>query len=118
MRLEAGDLQGSGRLLFDELKDSTLLVSGIDRLEPAVQQRLISMACGASPPFSGRVLFTSETCVTALDGIAQLIKVPPLRVRREDLGDWIRYMVRLQSPGLGWGSPCCAGCGGAQAAEP
>ena len=105
VRLEAGDLQGSGRLLFDELKDSTLLVSGIDRLEPAVQQRLISMACGASPPFSGRVLFTSETCVTALDGIAQLIKVPPLRVRREDLGDWIRYMVRLQSPGLGWGKP-------------
>ena len=105
VRLEAGDLQGSGRLLFDELKDSPLLVSGIDRLEPAVQQRLISMACGASPPFSGRVLFTSETCVTALDGIAQLIKVPPLRVRREDLGDWIRYMVRLQSPGLGWGKP-------------
>ena len=44
--LDAGDLQGSGRLLLDELKDSTLLVSGIDRLEPAVQQRLISMACG------------------------------------------------------------------------
>ena len=39
--LDAGDLQGSGRLLLDELKDSTLLVSGIDRLEPAVQQRLI-----------------------------------------------------------------------------
>ena len=105
MRLDAGDLQGNGRLLLDDLQDSSLLVSGIDRLEPAVQQRLISMARDESPQFTGRVLFTSETHLSTLDGIAQLIKVPPLRVRGEDLGDWIRYMVRLQSSGLGWKQP-------------
>lgn len=102
VRLDAGDLQGNGRLLLDDLQDSSLLVSGIDRLEPAVQQRLISMARGESPQFTGRVLFTSETHLSCLDGIAQLIRVPPLRVRGEDLGNWIRYMVRLQSSGLGW----------------
>ena len=105
VRLDAGDLQGNGRLLLDDLQDSSLLVSGIDRLEPAVQQRLISMARDESPQFTGRVLFTSETHLSTLDGIAQLIKVPPLRVRGEDLGDWIRYMVRLQSSGLGWKQP-------------
>ena len=105
VRLDAGDLQGNGRLLLDDLQDSSLLVSGIDRLEPAMQQRLISMARGESPQFTGRVLFTSETHLSCLDGIAQLIRVPPLRVRGEDLGDWIRYMVRLQSSGLGWEQP-------------
>jgi len=105
VRLDAGDLQGNGRLLLDDLRDSSLLVSGIDRLEPAVQQRLISMARGESPQFTGRVLFTSETHLSCLDGIALLIRVPPLRVRGEDLGDWIRYMVRLQSSGLGWEQP-------------
>ena len=105
VRLDAGDLQGNGRLLLDDLQDASLLVSGIDRLEPAVQQRLISMARGESPQFTGRVLFTSETHLSCLDGIALLIRVPPLRVRGEDLGDWIRYMVRLQSSGLGWEQP-------------
>ena len=56
-----------------------------------------------SPLFTGRVLFTSEICMSALNGIGQLIEVPLLRVREEDLGDWILYMVRLQSPGLDWG---------------
>ena len=105
VRMEASDLQGSGLNLLDELGSSTLLMSGMDRVDDAVQQRLIAMARGEAPGFQGRVLFTSEAAIPALDGQVRTIRVPPLRVRRTDLGDWLRYRLRLQSPGLGWGQP-------------
>ena len=34
-----------------------------------------------------------------------MIRVPPLRVRRQDLGDWVRYGVRQRSARLGWSHP-------------
>ena len=105
VRLDAGDLQGSALSLLNELGSSTLLVSGMDRIDVKVQQRLIAMARGDAPEFQGRVLFTSEAAIPALDGLVQTIRVPPLRVRRTDLGDWLRYRLRLQSPGLGWSQP-------------
>lgn len=105
VRLEAADLQGGGRNLLNELDENALLVSGMDRVEPALQQQLVAMASGMQPGFSGRVLFTSETCVASLDGVTEVIRVPPLRVRGMDLGDWLRYQLRLQSPGLGWSRP-------------
>ena len=105
VRLDAGDLQGSALSLLNELGSSTLLVSGMDRIDVKVQQRLIGMARGDAPEFQGRVLFTSEAAIPALDGLVQTIRVPPLRVRRTDLGDWLRYRLRLQSPGLGWSQP-------------
>ena len=46
VRLNANDLQGSGLSLLDELGSSTLLVSGMDRVNGDVQQRLIAMARG------------------------------------------------------------------------
>jgi len=105
VRLDASDLQGSSLNLLDELGSSTLLVSGMDRVDDGVQQRLIAMARGEAPGFQGRVLFTSEAAIPALDGLVRSIRVPPLRVRRTDLGDWLRYRLRLQSPGLGWSQP-------------
>ena len=105
VRLDAGDLQGSALNLLNELGSSTLLVSGMDRIDNELQQRLIAMARGEAPGFQGRVLFTSEAAIPALDGLVRTIRVPPLRVRRTDLGDWLRYRLRLQSPGLGWSQP-------------
>ena len=105
VRLDASDLQGSTLNLLNELGSSTLLVSGMDRIDNELQQRLIAMARGEAPGFQGRVLFTSEAAIPALDGLVQTIRVPPLRVRRTDLGDWLRYRLRLQSPGLGWSQP-------------
>ena len=102
LRLDTADLQGSGRQLLDHLGENSLLVSGIDRMEPSLQQRLVALACGQEPGFQGRVLFTSESPVPCLDGIAIPIRVPPLRVRRSDLGDWLRYQLRLQSTSRGW----------------
>ncbi|WP_115024606.1 4Fe-4S binding protein [Synechococcus sp. UW69] len=105
VRLDASDLQGSTLNLLNELGSSTLLVSGMDRIDNELQQRLIAMARGEVPGFHGRVLFTSEAAIPALDGLVRAIRVPPLRVRRTDLGDWLRYRLRLQSPGLGWNQP-------------
>jgi len=105
VRLDASDLQGSSLNLLNELGSNTLLVSGMDRVEGEVQQRLIAMARGEASGFQGRVLFTSEAAIPALDGMVRTIRVPPLRVRRTDLGDWLRYRLRLQSPGLGWSQP-------------
>ena len=105
VRLDASDLQGSSLNLLNELGSNTLLVSGMDRVGGEVQQRLIAMARGEASGFHGRVLFTSEAAIPALDGMVRTIRVPPLRVRRTDLGDWLRYRLRLQSPGLGWSQP-------------
>ena len=102
LRLDTADLQGSGRQLLDHLGENSLLVSGIDRIEPSLQQRLVALARGQEPGFQGRVLFTSESPVPCLDAIAMPIRVPPLRVRRSDLGDWLRYQLRLQSMSRGW----------------
>ncbi len=105
VRLTATDLKGSGVELLDALGENSLLVSGVDRIDSNLQQRLLAMARCEQTGFSGRMLFTSETTVPTLDSVCQVIRVPPLRVRRADLGDWLRYDLRLQSPGLGWSTP-------------
>jgi len=105
VRVDATDLKTKADVLLDAIGENTLLVSSVDQLDPELQQRLAAMANGEHPGFSGRVIFTSESCVPSLDAISQVIRVPPLRVRRSDLGDWLRYQLRLQSPGLGWVKP-------------
>ena len=105
VRLGPTDLKKKADVLLNSIGENTLLVSGVDQLDPHQQQRLAAMGNGKHPGFSGRVIFTSETCVPSLDAISQVIRVPPLRVRRSDLGDWLRYQLRLQSPGLGWVQP-------------
>lgn len=41
-----------------------------------------------------RILMTAETCVSLLDKYATVIRVPPLRVRPEDIDDLTRYFIR------------------------
>ena len=55
--------------------------------------------------FQGRLFFTAESSVPALDRCCTLIRVPPLRVRRQDLGEWLRYGVGQRSRKLGWAKP-------------
>ena len=105
VRLTASDFRTKADVLLNAVGENTLLVSGVDQLDPDQQQRLAAMAQGQDPGFSGRVIFSSETCVPDLDAISQVIRVPPLRVRRSDLGDWLRYQLRLQSTDLGWQQP-------------
>ena len=91
--------------LLNALGESTLLIKGIDRIDSPLRTELIAMARGQSPGFSGRMLFLSETTQPDLDGFTQQIRVPPLRVRRSDLGAWLRYLLLLKSPSLGWKQP-------------
>jgi len=105
VRLQPADLRAKVATLLDAVEDNTLLVIGVDQLDPDLQQLLAETAFGQRPGFSGRMIFTSETCVPAMDAVSQLIRVPPLRVRRSDLGEWLRYQLNLQCPGLGYQEP-------------
>lgn len=88
-----------------------LLIDQLDRvpkaLGPALQQlaetgRWQPAGGGGIRQFSGRLFFTTETVAPLLDRHCSLIRVPPLRVRRQDLGEWLRYGVRQRSLKLGW----------------
>ena len=57
---------------------------------------------GREQHFAGRLFLTTETVLPEVDDLCRLIRVPPLRVRRQDLGDWLRYGVRLKARRLGW----------------
>ncbi len=105
VRFEAADLQGQGRRLLDDLGEHSLLISGVDQLNTDLRDHLLAMARGECESFQGRVLFTAESCLKSFDGITAQIRVPPLRVRRSDLGDWMRYLIRQHAPGLGWSRP-------------
>lgn len=112
IRLDAALLRADGAELFtpgsgeqssllDCLEGGSLLIDNVDLADPALQERLLGLA--DSHP--GRLLFTSETVLPSFDRRCRLIRVPPLRVRRQDLGEWLRYGIRQQSRGLGWKQP-------------
>ena len=63
VRLDATDVLGSGRNLLDQLGDNSLVVDGIDQLDPELQQRLIGIAQQKQANRNGRVLFISEASV-------------------------------------------------------
>ena len=102
IRYEPIDLQSNAAALLDNLGDHSVLINKVDQIEAPLRQRLIAMALGKDTSFRGRMLFTSESCQADLDGFSLQIRVPPLRVRRSDLGDWLRYFLRLTSRELGW----------------
>jgi len=102
---------GAGSLL-ECLGDGALLIDNLDRADPALLPQLLELARsgrwrapGSESPerrFSGRLFFSAETALPQADGCCTLIRVPPLRVRRQDLGEWLRYGIRQQAPRLGW----------------
>lgn len=123
LRADGSDLfgaTGSGGhgSLLEALGDGALLIDQLDRVDPALQPALLQLARdgswqapGQPPPqdpatarhhFAGRVFFTAESALPAFDRVCSRIRVPALRVRRQDLGEWLRYLLRQQSRHLGW----------------
>ena len=99
--------------LLSLLGEGALLLDKIDRAAPALRPLLLELvhngrwhAPGEETPqrFAGRVFLTAETSQELGEGVVA-IRVPALRVRRTDLGDWLRYAVRQRSRSLGWSQP-------------
>lgn len=129
VQVNGPSLRPDGALLFGHAGSSSdtallaclgqgdLLVDQLDQAPDLVQQVLLELVAsrqwrpvGASadePPrsFHGRLFFTAEAALPAFDKACHLIRVPPLRVRRSDLGEWLRYGVRQRSAKLGWEHP-------------
>lgn len=123
LRADGSDLFGAagsgGRgSLLEALGDGALLICQLDRVDPALQPALLQLArdggwrAPGGPPdqgpsdgqhhFAGRVFFTAESALPAFDRVCNRLRVPALRVRRQDLGEWLRYLLRQQSRHLGW----------------
>jgi len=102
-----------GLALVQALGAGGLLIDQVDRVDPALLPRLRQLALerrwhgpdGVKQPFPGRIYLTSETHLDGFEAISRPIRVPPLRVRRQDLGEWLRYGVRQKARSLGWSPP-------------
>jgi len=107
----ASGADGEGSLL-ECLGDGALLIDKLDQVPTELQAALLELASsgrwrapGAGSRerrFAGRLFFTAESALPAFDRGCRLIRVPPLRVRRQDLGEWLRYGVRQQARSAGW----------------
>jgi len=124
VRLDGATLRADGATLFGPaggggagsllecLGDGALLIDKLDQVPPELQAALLELAStgrwrapGAGSgerQFGGRVFFTAEAALPAFDRACLTIRVPPLRVRRQDLGEWLRYGVRQQARSTGW----------------
>ncbi|MFQ6538838.1 MULTISPECIES: 4Fe-4S binding protein [Aphanothece] len=117
LRADGGTLFGSASSdgegsLLDCLQEGALLIDKLDQVSAVLQQQLLELAStgrwrspgadGSWRQFHGRVFFTAECSLPRFDAACRLIRVPPLRVRRQDLGDWLRYLVRQRARKLGW----------------
>ena len=129
LRVDGASLRPDGSLLFGHgsgnsdtsllacLEQGDLLIDQLDKAPEVVQQALLELAASGlwrpvgatatepSRSFTGRLFFTTESALPAFDKLCTLIRVPPLRVRRSDLGEWLRYGVRQRSAKLGWEHP-------------
>jgi polyferredoxin len=123
VRLNGAVLRSDGAELFASAADGTtlieavgagaLLIDQVDLADPALLPRLRELALhrrwqgpdGVEHAFAGRLFLTSETHLDGFEAIGQPIRVPPLRVRRQDLGEWLRYGVRQKAKSLGWSPP-------------
>jgi hypothetical protein len=101
--------------LLEVLGRGALLIDKLDQVPKPLQARLLELArtgqwqhggaAGAMQQFRGRVFFTAETTLPAFDRCCTVVRVPALRVRRQDLGEWLRFGVRQRSRKLGWPQP-------------
>ncbi|MEA5416786.1 4Fe-4S binding protein [Synechococcus sp. BA-132 BA5] len=103
-----------GLTLLDCLGAGGLLLDQIDKADPQLRPALLDLARtgrwtspddGHDHQFPGRVFLTAETTAPDFDACCRHIRVPPLRVRRQDLGEWLRYGVRQKARSLGWATP-------------
>jgi polyferredoxin len=103
LKADGSDLYGGGggggrESLLEILGDGSLLIDRLDQVDLALRPALLELARN----FGGRLFLTTETALPEFDRVCRLIRVPPLRVRRQDLGEWLRYCLRLRSRSLGW----------------
>lgn len=102
-----------GIALIEALGGGALLIDQLDRVDPALLSHFRELAAsgcwrdqaGRSHHFAGRLYFTAETSMVGFEAMVRTIRVPPLRVRRQDLGEWLRYGVRQKARSLGWSPP-------------
>ena len=87
--------------LLDLLGHGSLLIDQLERVPEPLRCRLLDLAEGKID-LQARLIFTSEKVSPGFDRCCRVIRVPPLRVRRQDLGEWLRYGVRQRSSMLGW----------------
>ena len=101
------------KALLETLGAGALLIDQVDLVDPVLLPRLRELALerrwrgpdGLVHDFGGRIYLTSETHLDGFEAIDRPIRVPPLRVRRQDLGEWLRYGVRQKARSLGWSPP-------------
>ena len=118
LRPDGADLfgrSGSELSLLECLGEGALLIDQFDLvpqpLRPALLQLLREGTWqdpahpGQGHRFRGRLFLTAEQSLPELDAVCLQIRVPPLRVRRQDLGEWIRFGVRQKALSLGWSQP-------------
>ena len=118
LRADGGELFGSDDAeppLLELLGRGALLIDKLDQVDEPLRASLLELArsgqwcsTGIDPKpqhFGGRVFFTAEAALPAFDRHCTVIRVPPLRVRRQDLGEWLRYGVRQRARKLGWPHP-------------
>ncbi len=110
---ELFSLGADGRALVDLVGGGGLLIDQVDKVDPALLPRLKELALqrqwrtssGELRRFAGRLYFTAETSLPGFEAIGRTVRVPPLRVRRQDLGEWLRYGVRQKARSLAWSPP-------------
>ncbi len=119
MQVDCGQLQASGADLFGRsggkpgllvaLEEGTLVLSNPGELEPDLRESVARlMQTGQYQPVSrdretvpvqtsnARIILISEQPVAELDSlVAHRIKVPPLRVRKANINDWVNYYLAL-----------------------
>lgn len=119
VQVDCSQLQASGADLFGRsggkpgllaaLGEGTLVLSNPGELDAELQQPVAHLIqTGQYQPVSrsgevvpaqtttARIILISEQAVTNLDSlVAHRIKVPPLRVRKADIEDWVNYYLAL-----------------------
>ncbi|MGB3533425.1 MAG: sigma 54-interacting transcriptional regulator [Microcoleaceae cyanobacterium] len=96
--------------LLEALEDGTLILNNVEELSPELIPQIINLVknhqfypvgrtdnSDANPRVTpARILMISERVISQLDKqVTHLIKVPPLRVRKADIEDYVKYYISI-----------------------